>query len=99
MQLKSQPLVFCLTISTAFFEVIVGPEGILVVSFWPFMRNLTLVPPTSTTRTFVEVEAGVDLVWVLSGMVMSAGKYISSSAEFGGRDKESVVFRGWREKL
>src|SRR5215813_2556149 len=68
----------------------VGPEGILVVSFWPFIRNLTLVPPTSTTRTFGEAE--LDLVCVLSGIVLSARKYISSSPEFGGTTKKYVDF-------
>jgi hypothetical protein len=52
-----------------------------------------LVPPTSTTRTLAEAGAGVDLVCVLSGIDLSAGKYISSSPEFEGLSKESVVFR------
>jgi hypothetical protein len=56
------------------------------------MRILTLVPPTSTTRTFGEAGPGVDLIFVFSGIGLSAGKYISSSAEFGGTEEKSVDF-------
>src|SRR5882757_3910406 len=46
------------------------------------MRILTLVPPTSMTRTLCATEPDLGFVCVLSAMYFVRSEYISSSCEF-----------------
>src|SRR5580704_10071363 len=48
-----QSLVICFTPATICLGVIFGPDGNFLGSFCPVARTLTLVPPTSTTSTFI----------------------------------------------